>query len=155
MQMELPRKNVTNRLEDTMSKYDDIINLPHHVSKNRTPMSMENRAAQFAPFAALTGHDEAIAETARLTTPKNLLSDDEMTSHTRKLARVIEQVPGQEEYTFVYFVPDTQKDGGKYVSITGTVKKYDEVTRTITLSDGKVLLIDNILSIRRHGNPDF
>jgi len=133
MQMELPRKNVTNRLEDTMSKYDDIINLPHHVSKNRTPMSMENRAAQFAPFAALTGHDEAIAETASL---------------TRKLARVIEQVTRQEEYIFVYFVPDTQKDGGKYVSITGTVKKYDEVTRKLTLSDGTVLLIDNILSIK-------
>lgn len=155
MPMELPRKNVTNRLEDTMSKYDDIINLPHHVSKNRTPMSMENRAAQFAPFAALTDHDEAIAETARLTTPKKLLSDDEMASLTRKLARVIEQVPRQEEYIFVYFVPDTQKDGGKYVSITGTVKKYDEVARTITLLDGKVLLIDNILSIRRHGTPEL
>ena len=89
MQMELPRKNVTNRLEDTMSKYDDIINLTHHVSKNRTPMSMENRAAQFAPFAALSGHDEAIAETARLTTPKKLLSDYEMSSITRKLTCVI------------------------------------------------------------------
>lgn len=158
MPMEQPRKNVTNRLEGTMSKYDDIINLPHHVSKNRTPMSMENRAAQFAPFAALTGHDEAIAETARLTTPKKLLSDDEMaslTSLTRKLARVIEQIPGQEEYTFVYFVPDTQKDGGKYVSITGTAKKYEEVTRALTLSDGKVLLIDNILSIKRHGTPEL
>ena len=136
MPMELPKKNVTNRLEDTMSKYDDIINLPHHVSKNRTPMSMENRAAQFAPFAALTGHDEALAETARLTTPK-------------------EQIPGQEEYTFVYFVPDTQKDGGKYVSITGTAKKYEEVTRALTLSDGRVLLIDNILSIRRLDTPEF
>ena len=155
MQMELHRKNVTNRLEDTMSKYDDIINLPHHVSKDRIPMSMENRAAQFAPFAALTGHNEALEETARLTTPRKLLSDDEMASLTRKLTRVIEQVPGLEEYTFMYFVPDVQKEGGKYVSITDTVKKYDEVTRTITLSDGKVLLIDNILSIRRHGNPDF
>ena len=140
MPMEQPRKNVTNRLEGTMSKYDDIINLPHHVSKNRTPMSMENRAAQFAPFAALTGHDEALAETARLTTPKKLLSDDEMASLTRELARVIEQVPEQEEYTFVYFVPDTQKDG---------------VTRALTLSDGRVLLIDNILSIRRLDTPEF
>lgn len=133
-----------------MSKYDDIINLPHHVSKNKTPMSMENRAAQFAPFAALTGHDEALAETARLTTPKKLLSDDEMASLTRKLACVIEQVPGQEEYTFVHYVPDVQKEGGKYVSITGTVKKYDEVARTLTLSDGTVLLIDNMLLV--HNN---
>lgn len=90
MQMELHRKNVTNRLEDTMSKYDDIINLAHHVSKDRIPMSMENRAAQFAPFAALTGHNEALEETARLTTPKKLLSNDEMASLTRKLTRVIE-----------------------------------------------------------------
>lgn len=155
MPMEQPKKNVTNRLEDIMSKYDDIINLPHHVSKNRTPMSMENRAAQFAPFAALTGHDEALAETARLTTPKKLLSDDEMESLTRKLTRIIEQVPGQEEYTFMYFVPDIQKEGGKYVSITGTVKKYDEVARTLTLSEETVLLIDNILSIRRHGTPEL
>lgn len=150
MPMEQPRKNVTNRLEGTMSKYDDIINLPHHVSKNRTPMSMENRAAQFAPFAALTGHDEALAETARLTTPKKLLSDDEIASLTRKLACVIEQIPGQEEYTFVYFVPDTQKEGGKYVSKTGTVKKYDEVARALTLSDGTLLLIDNMLLV--HNN---
>lgn len=113
-------------------------------------MSMENRAAQFAPFAALTGHDEALAETARLTTPKKLLSDDEMASLTRKLACVIEQVPGQEEYTFVHYVPDAQKEGGKYVSITGTVKKYDEVARTLTLSDGTVLLIDNMLLV--HNN---
>lgn len=118
-------------------------------------MSMENRAAQFAPFAALTGHDEAIAGIARLTTPKKLLSDDEMASLIRKLARVIEQIPGQEEYTFVYFIPDTQKEGGKYVSITGTVKKYDKVTSTLMLSDGKVLLIDNILSIRRHDTPEL
>ena len=116
---------------------------------------MENRAAQFAPFAALTGHDEALAETARLTTPKKLLSDDEMASLTRKLTRVIEQIPWQEEYTFMYFVPDIQKEGGKYVSITGTVKKYDEVARTLTLSEETVLLIDNILSIRRHSTPDF
>ena len=78
-----------------------------------------------------------------------------MASLTRKLTRVIEQIPGQEEYTFVYFVPDTQKDGGKYVSITGTAKKYEEVTRALTLSDGKVLLIDNILSIKRHGTPEL
>ena len=142
-----PRKNATGRSEDTMSKYDDIINLPHPVPKNRTPMSMENRAAQFAPFAALAGYGEAIAETAGLTTPKRLLSEDEMESLSRKLARIIERIPGQEEYTFVYFVPDGQKEGGAYVSFTGTVRKYDEMTGTITLSGGKILAIDNILSI--------
>lgn len=78
-----------------------------------------------------------------------------MASLTRKLTCVIEQVPRQEEYSFVYFVPDAQKEGGKYLSITGTAKKYDEMTRTITLSDGKVLLIDNILSIIRHDTPEF
>ena len=135
--------------------YDDMLNMPHPTSRQHPRMSRSDRAAQFAPFAALTGHDEALAETARLTTPKKLLSDDEMASLTRELARVIEQVPEQEEYTFVYFVPDTQKDAGKYVSITGTAKKYEEVTRALTLSDGRVLLIDNILSIRRLDTPEF
>ena len=141
-----------------MSKYDDIINLPHHVSKNRTPMSMENRAAQFAPFAALTGHDEAIAETARLTTPKKILSEDEIANLARQLAHVIEQITQQKEHTFVYFVPDAQKEGGKYVSIKGIVRRYDEVARAFTLSNGMVIIINNILSVvtrNNNGNSDF
>lgn len=130
-----------------MSRYDDIINLPHHVSKSRKPMPLENRAAQFAPFAALSGHDEAIAETARLTAPKEILSQDEAENLSGRLACVIRHIPEQSEWSFVYYVPDNVKDGGRYVTVTGVVKRYDEYEKTIVLADGQVLRIDNIMSV--------
>ena len=110
-----------------MSRYDDIIHLPYHVSKTRKPMPMINRAAQFAPFAALTGHDEAIAETAQQTTPRQILSSDEQEILSRRLAYAIGHIGERSNLTFIYFIPDTLKDGGRYVTIT--------------------VLIDNILSI--------
>ena len=100
---------------------------------------MINRAAQFAPFAALTGHDEAIAETARQTTPKQILS--------KRLAYAISHIGERHNLTFTYFIPDTLKDGGRYATITGVVRKYDELGKTIILESGEILLIDNILSI--------
>ena len=130
-----------------MSRYDDIIHLPHYVSKTRKPMPMINRAAQFAPFAALTGHDEAIAETARQTTPKQVLSSDEQKKLSARLAFAIENLAEKSRLTIVCFVPDDMKAGGRYVTITGVIKKYDEYERTITLEDGTVLQIDNIISI--------
>lgn len=130
-----------------MSRYDDIINLPHHVSKTRKPMPMINRAAQFAPFAALTGHDEAIAETARQTTPKEILSSDEQKKLSERLACAIENLAEKSRLTIVCFFPDDIKEGGRYVTLTGVIKKYDEYERTITLEDGIVLHIGNIISI--------
>ena len=130
-----------------MSRYEDIIHLPHHVSKTRKPMPMINRAAQFAPFAALTGHDEAIAETARLTTPKEILSSDEQKKLSAHLACAIENLAEKNRLTIICFVPDNIKEGGRYVTLTGVIKKYDEYERTITLEDGTVLQIDNIISI--------
>ena len=94
-----------------MSRYDDIINLPHHVSKTRTLMSMENRAAQFAPFAALTGHDAAIAETARLTSEKPELSLEELDRLSRRLAYAVEK---DAIVTITFFQPDAFKNGGSY-----------------------------------------
>lgn len=91
-----------------MSRYDDIINLPHHVSKIRTPMSMENRAAQFAPFAALTGHDAAIAETARLTSEKPELSAEELDKLSRRLVYAIEK---DATIRITFFQPDSLKQG--------------------------------------------
>lgn len=133
-----------------MSKYDDIINLPHPVPKNRAPMSMENRAAQFAPFAALSGHDDAIAEASRLTTPKHILSDDEMKELSDLLTNIINRIPEQDTYTFVYFVPDQNKEGGKYESLTGSIRKYDEYTRSFVMTDGNAIAIDNILSVKEN-----
>ena len=130
-----------------MSRYDDIINLPHHVSKTRKPMPMINRAAQFAPFAALTGHDEAIAETARQTTPKQILSSDEQEILSKRLAYAIDHIGERPNLTFTYFIPDTLKDGGRYVTITGVIRKYDALEKTVVLETNEILLIDNILSI--------
>lgn len=129
-----------------MSKYDDIIHLPHHVSRTRKPMPMINRAAQFAPFAALTGHDEAITETARQTTPKRILSSDEQEILSKRLAYAIDHISERPNLTFTYFIPDTLKDGGRYVTITGVIRKYDALEKTVILETNEILLIDNILS---------
>ena len=125
-----------------MSRYDDIIHLPHHVSKTRKPMPMINRAAQFAPFAALTGH-----ETARQTTPRQILSSDEQEILSRRLTYAIGHIGERSNLTFIYFIPDTLKDGGRNITITGVIRRYDELERTVILETNEILLIDNILSI--------
>lgn len=130
-----------------MSRYDDIIHLPHHVSKTRKPMPMINRAAQFAPFAALSGHDEAIAETARLTVPKQMLSSDEQEMLSKRLAYVIEHISEHPNLTFTYFIPDPLKEGGRYVTVIGIIRTYDEFEKSIMLEDGTILLIDDIIAI--------
>ncbi len=130
-----------------MSRYDDIIHLSHHISKTRKPMPMINRAAQFAPFAALTGHDEAIAETARQTTPKRILSSDEQEILSKCLAYAISHIGEHHCLTFTCFIPDTLKDGGRYATITGVIRKYDELEKTVILETGEILSVDNIVSI--------
>ena len=120
-----------------MSRYDDIINLPHHVSKTRTPMSMENRAAQFAPFAALTGHDAAIAETARLTSEKPELSLEELERLSRRLAYAVEK---DATVTITFFEPDAFKNGGSYRHVSGKVMKIDEVEKVILFNNHAIPL---------------
>lgn len=127
-----------------MGKYDDIINLPHHVSDYHKPMPMENRAAQFAPFAALTGHDAAIAEAMRLTEAFKELSDDEKNLISSKLNYALEN------HSFIevtYFVPDKTKSGGSYKNLTGKVKKFDEYYNTLMLSDGSSIQLTHISEI--------
>ena len=124
-----------------MSKYDDIINLPHHVSKTRKPMSMESRAAQFAPFAALSGHDEAVNETARLTSSRMDLSQEMLDNLSLRLAYALEQGA---PVTVTYFQPDAYKDGGKYVTASGIIKKVDDVEGTIVFSDKRTIRLDDI-----------
>lgn len=106
-----------------MGKYDDIINLPHHESSIHRPMPPENRAAQFAPFAALTGHEEAIAETARLTQRRILLSDDEKARIARRLNHAILH---KSNVSIKYFCPDNNKEGGEYKTVKGKILKFDE-----------------------------
>jgi len=131
--------------EKPTNQYDDIINLPHHVSTTRRHMAVADRAAQFAPFAALTGHDAAIKETARLTDEK--LEVDEYTKVVldEKLRYLLEQ--DDAEAIFTYFVPDQNKSGGAYVSRSGILKEVDTIEQIITLTDGTSFPIDNLYRI--------
>lgn len=135
-----------------MVKYDDIINLPHYVSKNRTPMSMENRAAQFAPFAALSGHEEAIAETARHTSQKQELSAEEMRILSQRLSYAIETGV---KIMITYFKQDNLKRGGSYRNVCGKVKKINEIEGTIIMSDRRSIPLDCVLSIESDAFNDF
>lgn len=128
-----------------VSKYDEIIELPHHVSANRRPMSMYDRAAQFAPFAALNGHDEAIAETARLTTELIELSADEQKALSRQLRHAHEN---SLEVSITHFCPDPYKDGGKYVATWGVIKKMDETSGSLIMRDGTEILFGHIYAVR-------
>jgi len=127
--------------------YDDIINLPHHVSKKRPQMSIEARSAQFAPFAALTGYDERVKETARLTDKKIELEDGQKEILNNKLLYILENINMKPEINFTYFVPDTKKSGGKYIDKTGIIRKIDMVEQYIQFTDKSKIDINNILSI--------
>lgn len=131
-------------MENVSHKYDDIINLPHHVSKKHPQMSLHDRAAQFSPFAALTGHKAAINETARLTDEKQILSEDVIAKLNEQLNLIKENIGTNQTVTITYFVPDDKKSGGAYISNTGVVKKIDEYYHTVILTDKTVIPIEQI-----------
>jgi hypothetical protein len=128
-------------------KYDAILNLPHHVSTRHTPMSALDRAAQFSPFAALTGHAAAIEETARLTESRMELDDSQIELLEQRLQLIRARLAEQPLVTFTYFQPDEKKSGGAYVSATGIVKKILDQERLIVLEDQTALPIDSLISI--------
>lgn len=129
------------------SKYDGIINLPHKQSFKRPQMSRIDRAAQFAPFAALTGYDDAITETGRLTDEKIEMSEEMLNVLNMKFQLLSDSLGEDNEVIFTYFKPDKKKKGGAYVTATGIVKKLDDYERIITLCDGTKIPMDNIFSI--------
>jgi hypothetical protein len=131
-------------MENISHKYDDIINLPHHVSKKHPQMSLHDRAAQFSPFAALTGHKAAINETARLTDEKQILSEDVIAKLNEQLNLIKENIGTNPIVTITYFVPDDGKSGGAYISNTGVVKKINEYNHTVILTDKTVIPIEQI-----------
>ena len=131
-------------MENINHKYDDIINLPHHVSKKHPQMSLHDRAAQFSPFAALTGHKAAINETARLTDEKQILSEDVIAKLNEQLNLIKENIGTNLIVTITYFVPDDRKSGGAYISNTGVVKKINEYNHTVILTDNTVIPIEQI-----------
>ena len=124
--------------------YADIIDLPHHVSKRHPQMSMEKRAAQFSPFAAMVGHDAAIRETARLIEEQLELSEDEKAVIDGKLQMIQAHIEEQPEVTVTYFHPDKKKSGGAYVTVTGSAKKVDNVSKLLLLQDGRAIPIKDI-----------
>lgn len=132
-------------------KYDDIIDLPHYQSKTRPKMSNYDRAAQFSPFAALTGHSAAIAETARLTERKRNLTDEEKNIISEKLHYIAEVCRFDTEIVFTYFVPDRSKQGGEYVTKVCRIEAVDEIERCVRLSSGERVGIDNIMAIEGEG----
>lgn len=128
-------------------KYEDIINLPHHVSKTRPQMPMSDRAAQFAPFAALTGYDSAIKETGRLTDNRIELDEEALTALSMKLQLLMDAIDEEPEVEITYFKPDERKAGGAYLKITGIVKKLDEYERVLVLISGQKIKLDDIMDV--------
>lgn len=128
-------------------KYDDIIHLPHHVSPKRSPMSLYDRAAQFSPFAALTGYDGVIAETGRLTQTEIELDEGGKALLDEKLQLIREHIHAQPRVMVTCFRPDGRKAGGEYVQICGHVKKIDEYQGALLLREGQVIPLRQIYGV--------
>lgn len=128
-----------------MNKYKDIINLPHKQSTRRAHMPLLDRAAQFAPYAAFTGLDDAIKETGRQTDEQVILSEESLNELNRRYQVLAESIGEDNEIQVTYFVPDATKKGGSYISARGIVKKVDEAEHLILLRDGTKIPMENIL----------
>lgn len=130
--------------------YDDIIHLPHHVSATHPHMAAVDRAAQFSPFAALTGYDAAIKETARLTDKRVELDESMKEALSNNLQMIADRLKEHPEIAITYFQPDAKKNGGAYVTVINTVKKIDVYERIVVMTDGIVIPVDEIISIDIH-----
>ena len=130
-----------------MGRYDDIIGLPHHVSTTHHRMSMLERAAQFQPFRALTGYEDAVRETARLTDDWVELTEDEKSLLDAKLQKLADDIASHPLATITWFQPDKKKTGGEYITTTGQLKKIDDFEGVLILLGGERILIENIVSI--------
>lgn len=128
-------------------RYDDILDLPHHVSATRPQMSMADRAAQFSPFAALTGYDAAIRETGRTTDMETELTEDALDALNRKFHLLTACSGEKNGVCITCFQPDGRKAGGAYVTVSGIVKKLDPVDRLLYMTNGTVIQMDHIVDI--------
>ena len=132
-----------------MGKYDDIISLPHPVSKTHPPMPRAERAAQSSSFAALTGYEEIVAESARLTEARAELDRDALEALDGALRALAAEIETRPEAELRYFVPDEKKAGGRYETLRGRVKKIDEQASLLLLEDGKKIPLGDIASIEK------
>ena len=133
-----------NRIQNL---YQEIIDLPHHVSKTHPQMPMSDRAAQFSPFAALTGYNSAIRETGRLTEERIELDEEALMALNMRYQLLIDSLKECPEVRITYFKPDERKSGGAYLTITSVVKKVDDYKRLITMQDGMIIPLDDVLMI--------
>ena len=131
----------------TKRSYDDIIALPHHVSAIHPHMSLYDRAAQFTPFKALTGYEDDVEETARLTEDRIELDEERIEQLDARLQLLEEHLAEAPTVSITFFQPDARKDGGSYETVTGVVKKVDMVRRAIVLRDGRQIVIENVYGI--------
>ena len=129
------------------SAYDDLLNLPHHTSAVQPAMPMQNRAAQFAPFAALVGYDALIREAARLTDQKVELDESVKAELNEKLRLLLEPLPQQPEVTITYFQPDIRKAGGAYRTTNGIVRKFLHSENLLVMMDGSKIPVDAIAAL--------
>ena len=130
-----------------MGNYDDIIDLPHHVSETHPPMSRADRAAQFSPFAALTGYDAAVRETARMTERRIELDEGVKAELNARLNCILEHLSEHPQVSITYFMPDEKKSGGAYRTVTGAVRKLDSFAKTLTLVDGTVVPMEEMVHV--------
>ena len=131
----------------TDNRYGELMGLPHHVSEKRPQMSMLERAAQFAPFAALTGYGSAIKETERMTDRRIELDENALTVLDMKLSMLADRLDKVPELSFTVFRPDGRKEGGAYLTVKGCVRRIDELERLIMMQDGTKLAMDDIVDI--------
>ena len=127
--------------------YNDILPLPHPVSRKHPRMAVADRAAQFSPFAALTGYDDAVREAARLTDRRLELDEYEQQALNDRLQQILSRLPKQPVVRITYFRPDSCKEGGAYVTVNGVIKRLDTVEREIRLVDGTRIPIEDIWDI--------
>ena len=136
-----------------MNNYEDILYLPHHISKKRKPMSLEKRSAQFAPFSALTGYEEELEEVSRLTTKKIELTEEAKELINQKLQWLL--IHKEKLCKIIYFEKDKKKRGGSYLTISDTIKKIDSINHVIETTSAKQIPIENIVKIEFLTYNDF
>lgn len=139
-------------MAEKWDKYADIINLPHHISTTRHPMSMYDRAAQFSPFAALSGYGAAIKETERKTEPRAHLSEDVLAELDERLNELTARLAERPQVSVTYFVPDERKSGGAYRTHSGVIAKIDSFGRRLLFEDGKVVAISAVSGLQFTNN---
>ena len=133
-------------MTEARKKYGDIIDHPHFVSPEHPPMAIENRAAQFSPFAALTGYDDLVAEAARYTGERITLDESKKEELDRMLSFLLRQ-PAPPTVSVTYFLPDEKKAGGAYVTVTGGLERFDPAKKTLRLSGGETIPIEDVIEI--------